>query len=56
MGSFVGVLLKYGTGDEPKKAVDVIGKALRSAGIDSLPVPDPSQPPGVVYIYVGYKP
>jgi hypothetical protein len=52
---FSGIQLRYSPINTPMAAVEVVARAFTADHIDYFAGPDPNQPEGSVYIFVGYK-
>lgn len=53
---FDGIRLQYSPDDTPTDTVKAVAATFNAAKLLFVAVPDPSQSPGAVYIFVGYKP
>lgn len=53
---FDGIRLKYSSDDTPTDTVKAVAAAFNAAKLLFVAGPDPSQPPGAAYVFVGYKP
>ena len=53
---FDGIRLKYSPDHTPTDTVKAVAAAFNAAKLLFVAGPDPSQPPGAIYIFVGYKP